>query len=53
MEKQDVIDLILSSKSESEWQANYNSARAAFEGSPLFWYYILYDVSNKVRKNFK
>jgi len=39
MSKQEVVELMESSKSESEWNENCNTVRAAFDGNyPSFWY---------------
>lgn len=38
MTKQDVIDLMDSSKSEAKWNANADKVKAAFDGYPDFWY---------------
>jgi len=38
MQQQDVIDLMLSSKSEVEWNANCDKVKAEFGGYPGFWF---------------
>ncbi len=38
MQQQDVIDLMLSSKSEAEWNDNCDKVKAEFGGYPDFWY---------------
>ena len=38
MNEQDVIDLMASSKSNSEWNANCDKVKEACNGYPEFWY---------------
>lgn len=38
MQEQDVINLMLSSKSEAEWNANCDKVKEEFGGYPSFWY---------------
>lgn len=38
MTKQEVIDLMKSSKSEEEWAANCDKVKKEFGGYPHFWY---------------
>jgi len=38
MQQQDVINLMLSSKSEAEWNNNCDKVKAEFGGYPDFWY---------------
>jgi hypothetical protein len=39
MSEQDVINLMLDSKNENEWNANCDKTKASFEGQyPSFWY---------------
>ncbi len=38
MDKTEVTDLMSSSKSEAEWNANCNHVKAACGGYPDFWY---------------
>ncbi len=38
MEKQEVIDLMRSSKSKQEWNANCDKVKKACGGYPDFWY---------------
>ncbi|MCK4958025.1 MAG: hypothetical protein KAT00_01460 [Planctomycetes bacterium] len=41
MTKQEVIDLMKSSKSEEEWNNNCAKMRAACGGWPPFWYEVI------------
>jgi hypothetical protein len=38
MQQQEVIDLMLSSKSESGWNANCDKVKAEFNSYPDFWF---------------
>ena len=53
MDKQEVVNLMKSSKSENEWDANCDKVKAACDGYPDFWYSnivmsgLFNDVSSK------
>ncbi len=38
MSREEVINLMKSSRSENEWNANLNKVKQAFDGYPDFWY---------------
>ena len=38
MTEEQVIELMLSSKNETEWNANCDKVKATFGGYPSFWY---------------
>lgn len=53
MTQQDVIDLMKSSTSESEWNKNCDKVKAHFEGYPQWWYsvIVLSGLAANVAKN--
>jgi hypothetical protein len=38
MTEQEVVDLMKSSKTEDEWNANCDKVKKAFDGYPSFWF---------------
>ena len=53
MQQQEVIDLMASSKNETEWNANCDKVKSACGGYPDFWYpaIIMSGVLTKCRAN--
>lgn len=55
MTEQEVVNLMKSSKSESEWNANCDKVKASFDGSyPSFWWDAIMQsgVMSKTTANF-
>lgn len=55
MNKQEVVDLMKSSKSETEWNANCDKVKKTFGGYPDFWYtaIVLSGIAADVFYNFE
>lgn len=55
MSEQEVVDLMKSSKSEDEWNANCDAVKDACNGYPSFWYksIILSDLASQTAKKWR
>jgi len=54
MNEEQVVKLMKSSKSESEWNANCDKVKDACDGYPDFWYtaIVLSGIATETAKNF-
>lgn len=54
MNQEEVVELMKSSKSEAEWNANCDKVKKAFGGYPAFWYgaIVLSGVSSQTAVKF-